>query len=400
MMLLFACTEPDEGKTLSAAPGDTSRVEGDADSDTDSDSDSDSDSDTDTGMPPDDGELRGIWVDRWSYSTEDDVREIMAGSASAGFNAVYFQVRGNADAYYVSAHEPWASRLAGSLGEDPGWDPLAVAVESGHALGMQVHAYVNAFPFWAGTTPPEESTPRHAYLEHPDWLVADSSGEPMALNSSYVWMSPGNPEVRQRLADVSRDIAEHYDVDGIHLDLVRYPGSGYSYDAVSRSLWDGSDYADWQRARVVEAVQGVHDAVDVPVTAAVWGIYQDNWGWGTSQGYSDYYQDSYAFLESGASDANMPMIYWPVTATEGDYTDFTTLVREFVANRHDRHVYAGINAELSYAEVEACIASARANGAQGVVLFDYDLVNQNGWLDDLAAGPFAESKDPPRMDWR
>ncbi|MBM4365660.1 MAG: family 10 glycosylhydrolase [Deltaproteobacteria bacterium] len=392
MMLLLACTEPDEGQSLSAAPGDTSHADGDADTD--------SDSDSDTGTPPDDGELRGVWVDRWTYASEDDVRSIMAGAAAAGFNAVYFQVRGTADAYYQSSYEPWSSRLSGTLGVDPGWDPLGVAVESGHALGMEVHAYINAFPFWSGTTPPAESSPRHAYLEHPEWLVADESGEPMALNSSYVWMSPGNPEVRQRLADVSRDIADRYDVDGIHVDLVRYPGRDYSFDEVSLSLWDGTDYADWQRARVVEAVLGVQEAVDVPVTASVWGIYEDRWGWGTSQGYHDYYQDSYAFLETGATDANMPMIYWPVAENEGDYTDFTTLVKEFVANRHDRHIYAGVAADLTLDEMLACIESARANGAQGVVIFDYGLLDDNGYLDDLAAGPFAEPKEPPRMDWR
>lgn len=408
---MFACTEPSNGDVLTASAGgdtaDTTGTEGDADTDTDADGDTDSDTDSDTGLPPDDGELRGVWVDRWTYSSAADVEAIMDNSAAAGFNAVYFQVRGNADAYYNSAYEPWASRLSGTLGQDPGWDPLAVAVERGHANGIQVHAYVNAFPFWAGSTPPTESTPRHAYLEHPEWLVADTNGTPMALNSSYVWMSPGNPEVRQRLADVSADIADHYDVDGIHLDLVRYPGSTYSYDAVSRSEWDGSDYNDWQRARVIESVAGVQAAVNVPVTAAVWGIYTDLWGWGSSEGYDGYYQDSYAFLEQGATDANMPMIYWEVRDNIGDYTDFTTLVREFVANQHGRHIYAGLYADLdddsgaSALELMLeCTQSARDSGAKGVVVFDYGLMQDGGWLAEFGAAAFAEPKDPPRMDWR
>ena len=396
--LLLGCTEAES--SVLAAPAGRDSAEADADSDTDADTDTDSDSDTDTGLPPDNGELRGLWVDRWTYSSATDVEEIMDKSAAAGFNAIYFQVRGTADAYYRSAYEPWASRLSGTLGQDPGWDPLAVAVERGHANGMQVHAYINAFPFWSGSTAPTESTPRHAYLAHPDWLVADDSGTPMALNSSYVWMSPGNPEVRQRLADVSADIADHYDVDGIHLDLVRYPGSQYSYDAVSRAAWDGSDYDDWQRARVVESVQGVHDVVDIPVTAAVWGIYADLWGWNSSEGNGDYYQDSYAFLQQGATDANMPMIYWEVQDNIGDYTDFTTLVREFVANQHGRHIYAGLNTELGLDAVLECTESARSNGARGVVLFDYGVMADGGWLDDYGAAVFSEPKAPPRMDWR
>lgn len=394
------------GEDTSGDSAADSESDADTDADSDADSDSDSDSDSDTGLPPDNGELRGVWVDRWTFSSAADVEEIIDNSAAAGFNAVYFQVRGNADAYYNSAYEPWASRLSGTLGHDPGWDPLAVAIDRAHSNGIQLHAYVNAFPFWAGSTLPTESTPRHALLEHPEWLVADSSGTPMALNSSYVWMSPGNPEVRQRLADVAADIADHYDVDGIHLDLVRYPGSTYSYDAISRSEWDGSDYGDWQRARVVEAVAGVQDAVNVPVTAAVWGIYTDLWGWGSSQGNDEYYQDSYAFLEQGASDANMPMIYWEVRDNIGDYTDFTTLVQEFVANQHDRHIYAGLYADLDVSGelpmdlMLDCVESARANGAKGVVVFDYGLMQDGGWLAEFGAAAFAEPKDPPRMDWR
>ncbi len=406
MLILFlACTPDDGGGVVRSHPGQGQRRDsdigadsnGEADSDADADADSDADADTD---PPDDGEMRGVWVDRWTYSNEADVRSIMNGAADAGFNAIFFQIRGNGDAYYQSNFEPWAKALSGTLGKNPGWDPLAVAVEAGHARGMQVHAYVNAFPLWVGTTPPTESTPRHAYLAHPDWVVVDTGGNAQALNASYVWMSPGNPDVRQRLVDVSADIADHYEVDGIHLDLVRYPGAQYSHDAASEASYDGVDWGDWQREQVVKAVVAVHNAVDVPVTAAVWGIYEDKWSWGSSEGNADYYQDSYSMLEERGTDANMPMIYWEVASRQGEYTDFTTLVKEFVANAHGRHIYAGLNSELGEDAVLACLDSARANGAQGVVVFDYGVMRDEGWLADFGARAFPEPKDPPTMPWR
>lgn len=400
MLLLLGCLmDAPDGDLREGRKPDTRDTSGETDADTDADTDTD----TDTDLPPDDGELRGVWVDRWTFSSADDVRAIMRNSAAAGFNTVYFQVRGNADAYYQSSYEPWAKGLSGTLGRDPGWDPLAVAIEEGHAQGLAVHAYVNAFPFWAGTTPPAESTPRHAYLAHPEWLVADTNGTPMALNSSYVWMSPGNTEVQERLADVARDITDRYDVDGIHLDLVRYPGAQYSHDDVSEGRYDGSGWEDWQRAQVIEAVAGVYAVSPVPVTAAVWGVHTNRWGWsGVSEGWADYYQDSHGMLAQGALDAIMPMVYWPVTATPGDRLDFATLVADHVANANGRHVYAGITAEMDGGEdaVLACIEAARANGARGVVLFDYQLLLDEGYLFDLATGPFAEPKDPPRLDWR
>lgn len=396
MWLLLACTAPDDGDIRYANKGDT----GGSSPATDSAPDNTGEDSGGTTGGDESGELRGVWVDRWTFSSEDDVRTIMANAADAGFNAVYFQIRGTADAYYRSDIEPWASRLSGTLGQDPGWDPLGVAVEAGHAEGLQVHAYVNAFPFWAGTTPPATSDPLHAYLAHPDWLVADGDGTPMALNSSYVWMSPGNPAVRQRLADVVEDITNKYDVDGVHLDLVRYPGADYSHDAVSEAEWDGSNWEDWQRAQVVEAVAGVYAVSPVPVTAAVWGIYENLWGWAASEGRNDYYQDSYAFLSEGVVDGNMPMMYWPVTETPGDELDFATLAAEHQAHAAGRHIYAGINAELGLDAVLACIDAARAAGNRGVVIFDYGVMQDGGWLDDVGAARFASPEAPPAHPWR
>jgi len=350
------------------------------------------------------GELRGIWVTRWSYSSREDVARIMGEIADAGFNTVFFQVRGRHDAFYESTIEPWAKRLTGTLGAHPGWDPLQAAVEEGHARGLHVHAYLNAFPFWSGETAPSMSTPEHAYRSNPEWLVTDEEGTPMALNSSYVFASPGNPEVRERLAAVSADVASRYDVDGIHLDYIRYSDRGYSHDVSSLFHWEAAgepDWAEWQRAQVTATVQGVSDSVDIPVTAAVWGIYENSFGWsGVSQGNIDYYQDSRAFLASGALDANIPMIYWPVASVEGAHLDFRTLVRDHVSHASGRHVYAGISAaeDIGREGLLRCIEVAREEGAHGVVIFDY--TQAQPYFDEIRSTVFSLPESPPVMNWR
>ncbi len=348
-------------------------------------------------------ELRGAWVTRWSFDTEQDVERVMGELADAGFNAVYFQVRGTFDALYASTLEPWSAELTGTLGQDPGWDPLAVAVRAGHARGLELHAYINSFPLWSGNSAPRETTPRHAYLDHPDWVVADSDGESQALNDSYVFASPGNPEVRAHIAAVAADIGSRYQVDGIHLDYIRYADPDYSHDAASIAAYQGSQlsWEDWQRQQVVETVRGVQGAVDLPVTAAVWGIYENSWGWDSvSQGNIDYYQDSRAFLSEGVLDATIPMIYWPVTETPGERTDFATLVLDHVSHASGRHVYAGISAELEYQEVLDCVAAARAAGADGLVLFDYRTAAEGGWLQAFGDAVFPEPASVPPMGWR
>ncbi len=368
----------------------------------------DEDSAVDTGevdpVDPPNEELRGIWITRWSWDSPDEIEAMMADIAASGFNTVFFQVRGEFDAYYASGVEPWAERLTGVLGRDPGWDPLQTAIEAGHAQGLAVHAYMNTFPFWRGSEPPGDATPQHAYRVHPQWVVADESGTPMALNSSYVFASPGNPSVRAHVEAVAADIADNYEVDGIHLDYIRYPGPQYSHDATSVARYDalggGQDRGDWQRDQVVDTVFRVREAVDVPVTAAVWGIHTNEWGWsGVSQGNVDFYQDSFAMLDQGALDGSIPMIYWPVGETEGDRLDFRVLVREHVAHRGARHVYAGMGGEnVTLEQVEACIAVAREEGAQGVVLFDYSLFATD--LIRLRESVFEEDAIPPEMQWR
>ena len=364
-------------------------------------------------LPSGGEELRGVWVTRWSYDSAADVERILTDISTAGFNTVLFQVRGSFDAFYQSSIEPWAERLTGNLGTNPGWDPLQTAIDKGHALGLQVHAYINVFPLSSGDTAPKQgASPEHAYHAHPAWKSSDNAGRtpiagsPKAKAMKYVFASPGNPQVRARITAVAADIDNHYDIDGIHLDYIRYPGQQYSHDAVSVSRWKNStDWGDWQRAQVEETIARVRQAVTVPVTAAVWGVYENRWGWASvSEGKTDYYQDSRAFLQKGLLDATMPMIYWSVSPKPGSRLDFYTLASDHLNHASGRHVYLGITAQPSdtgedfYQHVVKCIETARALNAPGFVLFDY--VTGENLFERLRAGPLSEDAVPPTMPWR
>lgn len=347
-------------------------------------------------------ELRGIWVTRWTWKTEQELRGILQDVDAAGFNAVFFQVRGEFDAFYPSEIEPWGRHLTGTSGKDPGWDPLAVAVEQAHELGLQLHAYLNVFPLWkAGEAVPQEGVPDHAMRAHPEWEIQGPQGRHLLTDEQpYHFASPGNPEVRFRIAQVAADIDYRYDVDGIHLDYIRYPHREASRDPVSVSRYDASkSWEDWQRDQVHATVAGVSAMVSVPVTAAVWGVNENRWGWpGVSQGKHDYYQDSHAMLERGLLDGIAPMVYWPNQSQRGARLDFSTLVADHVSHRAGRHVYVGVNAELSYSQLVDCIRSARREGAQGVIVFDYSLIRDN--LDRLKGDVFQVPAEPPLMQWR
>jgi uncharacterized lipoprotein YddW (UPF0748 family) len=97
-------------------------------------------------------EFRGQWVatvanidwpSKPGLPAEQQRTELLAlldRAQAAGMNAIIFHVRPNADAVYRSALEPWASMLSGVQGTDPGYDPLALAIEESHRRGMELHA--------------------------------------------------------------------------------------------------------------------------------------------------------------------------------------------------------------------------------------------------------------------
>ena len=72
---------------------------------------------------------------------------ILQNSADMGMNAVILQVRPSCDALYPSALFPWSRYLTGDQNAAPqgGFDPLAYWVERAHALGLELHAWVNPF---------------------------------------------------------------------------------------------------------------------------------------------------------------------------------------------------------------------------------------------------------------
>ena len=79
-------------------------------------------------------------------------------------------------------------------------------------------------------------------------------------------------------------------------------------------------------------------------------------------------------LQQGLLDAIIPMIYWPVTATEGDRLDFRTLLRDHLqARSNGGRVFAGFGNTVTTEEALECVRVAREEGADGVVLFDWSV---------------------------
>lgn len=348
-------------------------------------------------------EFRAAWVARWDYRRAEDVRRIIGELARAGFNAVYFQVRGTADAYYRSRVAPWAAPLSGKLGRDPGWDPLQVAIDTAAAEGVELHAWVNACTAWKGSKPPGRSQPRHLLRSHPDWLVRGPDGKPRRGPGGYLFFNPALPGFQKHLEAVVAELVSFYHLDGVHLDYIRYPAADTSHDRLSARLFRRArrqqadlTLAAWQRrelgrlvARLTEIVHRARPRAEV--SAAVFGIWQNRWGWkNVTAGFHDFHQDSLDWADHGAIDTLVPMLYWPCSRPPGGRADFLTLARHFAARRGRARLVAGLNvASGKAAELYRQVEISRRLGFDGVALFSYGLLREHGLLDKLPRRVFA-----------
>lgn len=92
---------------------------------------------------------------------------------------MFLQVRPNADALYRSFLEPWSQWLSGP-GVNPGYDPLAFAIQEAHRRGIELHAWFN--PFRAKANVNHAVGRNHISLTRPDLMKR--SGSVLLMNPS------------------------------------------------------------------------------------------------------------------------------------------------------------------------------------------------------------------------
>lgn len=353
-----------------------------------------------------DRELRGVWLTTLSgldwpppsshgnpVAQQASLRGILDNIASLGLNAVFLQVRSRGNAFYRSSYEPWAAELTGTLGADPGWDPLAFAIEECRARGLEIHAWVNVYKVWSGGTLPPRRATLHVAHAHPEWV--------RQYRDEY-WIDPGIPDARSYLVRVMEDLVRRYDVDGLHLDYCRYPDADFSDERTYAQYGRGTSKAAWRRANVDAAVREIYAAVTaarpaIHVGAAPIGIYENlptARGW---QGLHALSQDSRAWLRDGVLDYVAPQMYWGLKS-RGSSIDFEALVSDWVANSAGRHVYAGLapyKPEV-FAHLDEQIAACRARRAAGEIFFRYAHIADGGALRTAYPTPAVA----PALPWR
>jgi uncharacterized lipoprotein YddW (UPF0748 family) len=307
-------------------------------------------------------EFRAVWVatvanmdwpSRPGLSTWDQQRELLAildRATNLGLNAIIFHVRPGGDALYASPYEPWSQFITGRQGRapEPPWDPLAFAVEEAHKRGLELHAWFN--PYRAAYTRDTAIAATH---------VARAQPSLVRQYGRFLWMDPGNPEVRRRTLRAILDVVKRYDVDGVHMDDYFYPY--VENDAAGRPIDfpDADTYAryqkaggtlakdDWRRANVDTLIaalyRGVHAVKPwVKVGISPFGI----WRPGNPpqirglDAYASIYADSRLWLQKGWLDYLAPQLYWPIRPPD---QSFPVLLDWWLSeNPKHRHIWPGL----------------------------------------------------------
>lgn len=345
VLLGTACSDDTSDEADSGSRADSAVVDGGSDgSDAGGDDARVSDSSADAPDAPGttvavshEREMRGVWIATVSNINWPSSRGLSAAAQQAeldalfsrteelGFNAVFFQVRAEADAFYASELEPWSRYLSGTQGVDPGYDPLAYAIGAAHERGLELHAWLNPYRAAANRTAPTDAS-----------HVSNTLSGSVANYGNFQWLDPGNAAAEAHTLAVVRDVLSRYDIDGLHFDdyFYPYPNEDDFPDGASYAAYQGDggdlDCGDWRRDNVNRMVRRVSEVVaevapNVRFGISPFGIYRPGIPEGITglDQYAAIYADPPVWINEGWVDYLAPQLYWPSTQTRQAYEPLT-----------------------------------------------------------------------------
>ena len=320
----------------------------------------------------------------------------------ANFNTVLFQTRLRGDVIYPSIYETFAESLAGKTGRNPGYDPLKFAIEECHKRGMEIHAWMVCIP--AGND-------RQVKLLGKQSVVKKKPT--MCIHFKRAWyLDPGNPETAKYLAAIAKEITMNYDIDGIHLDYIRYPENGENFPdgKTFRKYGKGKTISQWRRDNITSIVKEIYNDVKrikpwVKVSSSPVGKYNDTRRY-SSKGWNAFnavYQDAKLWLETGIHDAVFPMMYFRDN-------HFYPFALDWEENKHGRFVVPGLGIyflkqkahEWDINEIMRQIYFTRRNGLDGQAFFRNEFLMKNtcGLTDSLKCRFYTYPAAVPPMVWQ
>ncbi|WP_404347947.1 family 10 glycosylhydrolase [Sutcliffiella horikoshii] len=347
-------------------------------------------------------DARGVWH-RPTESNREDIIETLDKLADSNFNILFLET-------FFHGYTIYPSEIAEQNPNFVGWDPLEVFIEEGKKRGIEVHAWVHTFFVGHESLNP----PGPILTEHPEWAAVDREGRiPSVKEVGYYYLNPALPAVRDHLSSIFNEMVTTHEVDGLHLDYIRYPVSlpienGYSYDEYSRNefkkvsgvdplditpadaeLWE--EWNVWRQNQISTFVERIHGEVkevdeSLELSTAVFPEVSD--------AIDQKFQNWVEWVSAGYMDFITPMIY----AVDTNYVQRTT--NEFM-ERFQQPVlsyiglapFVGFSDELLVDQVKAM----NETDAAGQVQFALHSLREEHF-EALKAGPQRKEAFLPHAD--
>ena len=176
-------------------------------------------------------QTRAIWVDPPSFASAKATDAMVARCQKAGLNLILANVMCYQTISFKSAH------FRGKVAANDKFDPLAYLIQKCRAANIKIQPWCCVYY--------EGLRDKSSQPLNESWTVRSLVGKPFDKN----FISPANPEVNPYLLSVMKDLLA-YDIDGIHLDYIRYPGGAFDYSAAARKAFmaakgfDPQDFLD------------------------------------------------------------------------------------------------------------------------------------------------------------
>ena len=275
--------------------------------------------------------------------------DILDKLQEANINTMFFQIRSMCDAFYPSSYEPWSHFVSDIRGADPGYDPLAFAIEEAHKRGIELHAWINPYRY-SSSSGTHGNLPNDYVNTNPEWLL-DYGGQAKILN-------PGLPEVTQRITDIVEEVITNYNLDGIVFDDYFYmSGTTNAMDQAQFDAYnpDNLSRGDWRRQNVNKMVASVYNKIQSIKPYVTFGIspagvaasnvaVAEKYGvppcpTGSDWQYNDIFSDPLAWLSEGTVDYISPQLYWVIGHGTNDYAALSEWWSN-IANHFGKHFYS------------------------------------------------------------
>jgi uncharacterized lipoprotein YddW (UPF0748 family) len=374
-------------------------------------------------------EHRAFWVDTFNttINTQADVTNIVNNAKAANANMIFAQVRRRGDAWYVSSTEPRPDFVPIANG----FDPLAALIATAHAEGIEVHAFVILGAVWnknpnfaPSSTLGPPTNPNHVFNRHGgynpatqqivpgpnNWLtrtLLPDGGGGIAFQGhrfgNDFWLDFGHPDAAAYSVDVMMELVNNYDIDGLHLDRIRYPefsatgqtptngtNIGYNHRSIERfqiknNIPVGSTppatgnpaWSQWRRDQVSSVVRRIYlNAISVKpnikISAALIAFGGGPTNWASAEANWRVYQDWRSWTEEGIVDIAIPMNYKNDATQQSLFDTWNTWIKD---HQYGRTAMIGLGSYLNSVEGNlrqirrSRAPSANGNTTSGVVFF-------------------------------